>query len=679
MCGESVSDHNVRSFFEFLSEFWKFWTVMDFDLKRKEVGGRKLARNARKDRRKRKREKMLRVWAIRLQSVFRGNRTRREVRKSFRADFDKKTRDLSTLISMLRGKGVNFEPPAKLLIGLANLLIFFFENRVCEDATKRLNFVSTLFILAVHSKKSETNVMCCDETYSRFWKNMLNLCLRNMINVKTCAQLCVSVASEREIGVRSKTSSKLARDNLNFMRSRLRLTRLVLLNSFESRYASLERSHLVMNDSSSNSGISKVLSLMSSQTDFLSFILTVPGVANDFTNKLCGELIVSSKRLLQNLSLKTLCAVPSTSKFEVPIEKGGSAAYLLGNLVHIWMRSRRKQHIDSSYLVCLHSLAQSLPSDVFSRGGAHVVVKQNTTCRAVRLTKVLTRQLEMLASEIHIKDIVRSTLSHYDSRAKKFIQDDLSRQGEMISSKYADEMKNRKKSSRWNWLSRGSRWAQNLFASKKKKKKNNILQNVSIQSRKIALEGKKQTNSSTSELKRDVEEDHKIVRALCELCLLMIRRGDESHVEDENVKGHAILSCLCFSTPVVKHLWAYISESTKEVSSESVQPCVLELFCRLVSHELLVVDDVEWMESGVPLPILTFDTLITMLKPLVLKHVTREIVDHNSVLYAATGLLRHTYDRLAHIKLRGSIPVISPSQWLASPSSRKKWSAAGTC
>ena len=175
--------------------------------------------------------------------------------------------------------------------------------------------------------------MCCDETYSRFWKNMLNLCLRNMINVKTCAQLCVSVASEREIGVRSKTSSKLARDNLNFMRSRLRLTRLVLLNSFESRYASLERSHLVMNDSSSNSGISKVLSLMSSQTDFLSFILTVPGVANDFTNKLCGELIVSSKRLLQNLSLKTLCAVPSTSKFEVPIEKGGSAAYLLGNLV----------------------------------------------------------------------------------------------------------------------------------------------------------------------------------------------------------------------------------------------------------------------------------------------------------------------------------------------------------
>ena len=129
---------------------------MDFDLKRKEVGGRKLARNARKDRRKRKREKMLRVWAIKLQSVFRGNRTRREVRKSFRADFDKKTRDLSTLISMLRGKGVNFEPPAKLLIGLANLLIFFFENRVCEDATKRLNFVSTLFILSVHSKKSET-------------------------------------------------------------------------------------------------------------------------------------------------------------------------------------------------------------------------------------------------------------------------------------------------------------------------------------------------------------------------------------------------------------------------------------------------------------------------------------------------------------------------------------------
>ena len=89
------------------------------------MGGRKLARNARKDRRKRKREKILRVWAVRLQSVFRGNRTRREVRKSFRADFDKKTRDLSTLISMLRGKGVNFEPPAKLLIGLANLLIFF--------------------------------------------------------------------------------------------------------------------------------------------------------------------------------------------------------------------------------------------------------------------------------------------------------------------------------------------------------------------------------------------------------------------------------------------------------------------------------------------------------------------------------------------------------------------------
>ena len=135
------------------------------------------------------------------------------------------------------------------------------------------------------------------------------------------------------------------------------------------------------------------------------------------------------------------------------------------------------------------------------------------------------------------------------------------------------------------------------------------------------------------------------------------RRGDESHVEDENVKGHAILSCLCFSTPVVKHLWAYISESTKD-SSKEIQPCVVELFCRLVSHELLVVDDVEWMESGVPLPILTFDTLITMLKPLVLKHVTREIVDHNSVLYAATGLLRHTYDRLAHIKLRGSIPVI---------------------
>ncbi len=647
---------------------------MDFDLKRKEVGGRKLARNARKDRRKRKREKMLRVWAVRLQSVFRGNRTRREVRKSFRADFDKKTRDLSTLISMLRGKGVNFEPPAKLLIGLANLLIFFFENRVCEDATKRLNFVSTLFILSVHSKKSETNVMCCDET-SRFWKNMLNLCLRNMINVKTCAQLCVSVASEREIGVRSKVSSKLARDNLNFLRSSLRLTRLVLLNSFESRYASLERSELVMKDSSSNSGLSKVLSLMSDQKDFLSFILTVPGVANDFTNKLCGELIVSSRSLLQNL--KTLCAVPSTSRYELPIEKGGSAAYLLGNLVHIWMRSRRKQHIDSSYLVCLHSLAQSLPSDVFSRGGAHVVVKQNTTCRAVRLAKVLTRQLEMLASEIHIKDIVRSTLSHYDSRANKLIQEDLSRQGEMISSKYADEMKNRKKSSRWNWLSRGSRWAQNLFASKKKKKKkDSILQNVSSQSRKIAMEGKE--TSVVAEPKRDVEEDHKIVRALCELCLLMIRRGDESHVEDETVKGHVILSCLCFSTPVVKHLWAYISESTKD-SSKEIQPCVVELFCRLVSHELLVVDDVEWMESGVPLPIRTFDTLITMLKPLVLKHVTREIVDHNSVLYAATGLLRHTYDRLAHIKLRGSIPVISPSQWLALPSSRKKWSAAGTC
>ena len=153
----------------------------------------------------------------------------------------------------------------------------------------------------------------------------------------------------------------------------------------------------------------------------------------------------------------------------------------------------------------------------------------------LRLAKVLTRQLEMLASEIHIKDIVRSTLSHYDSRANKLIQDDLSRQGEMISSKYADEMKNRKKSSRWNWLSRGSRWAQNLFASKKKKRKIIFFKNVSIQSRKIAMEGKKTSIHQHQNPKRDVEEDWQIVRALCELCLLMIRRGDESHVEDEKM------------------------------------------------------------------------------------------------------------------------------------------------
>ena len=80
---------------------------------------------------------MLRVWAVRLQSVFRGNRTRREVRKSFRADFDKKTRDLSTLISMLRGKGVNFEPSSKITYWSCQSFDFFLKIESAKTRWKR--------------------------------------------------------------------------------------------------------------------------------------------------------------------------------------------------------------------------------------------------------------------------------------------------------------------------------------------------------------------------------------------------------------------------------------------------------------------------------------------------------------------------------------------------------------
>lgn len=59
---------------------------------------------------------------------------------------------------------------------------------------------------------------------------------------------------------------------------------------------------------------------------------------------------------------------------------------------------------------------------------------------------------------------------------------------------------------------------------------------------------------------------------------------------------------------------------------------------------------------------------------MICRHADREVIDHDSLLYAATGLLRHAYDRLAHIKLRGSVPVIDPSEWLASS---RKWSDAG--
>ena len=136
-----------------------------------------------------------------------------------------------------------------------------------------------------------------------------------------CTIVCLYGVGEKEIEY-AKTSSKLARDNLNFMRSRLRLTRLVLLNSFESRYASLERSHLVMKDSSSNQNLQSV-EFDVDQTDFLSFILTVPGGR---TILQISYAVSSSyhQNVFQNLSLKTLCAVPSTSKFEV--------TDLLGNL-----------------------------------------------------------------------------------------------------------------------------------------------------------------------------------------------------------------------------------------------------------------------------------------------------------------------------------------------------------
>jgi len=474
-------------------------------------------------------------------------------------------RDLSTLISMLKSKNVTFDPPANVLVGLAKLLVFFFENRVEDDSRKRLNYVATLFLISLHSKKRETNVMCCDES-RRFWNKMLSLCLSNILIVKTCAQLCVSVSSESEIPL--KSSQTIA--NRRFLTSdrAIQILRSVLFKSFESRFTSLERSRLVMDDPSSNSGLSKFLDMLilNHKKCFVSQILTIPGVANDFTSSTCFRFM-SSTVLLENLRLDTLGTVRASSKYNLPIKNGGSEAYLLGNLVHMWIKCRNKQ-MNDTYLVAVHNLARSLPSDVFSRSGAHCVVKKGTTCRAVRLANVLTRQLKLLASEAHVKDIVNTSLSHYHPRAEMLVKQDLARQDEIISSKYKDERKKRQES-RWNWLSSGSKWAKNLFASKKKKKKKKegVLKNVSSQSRQIAQTGK--GKSIIALKRRNVNEDHKIVRALCELCLLMIRRGDEINAEDENVRGHVILSFLCFSTCVVKDLWYVYSLSLSFCQSQT--------------------------------------------------------------------------------------------------------------
>lgn len=601
---------------------------MDFTFSSKEKGNEaraanKFARNARRNRQKRKKEKEIMISAIRLQARFRGNRTRREIKSSFRESYDKKTRDLSTLITMLKSKGVDFEPPAQLLVGIAKLLVFFFEDSIEEDATKRLNFLVALFIRSVHSTTTQNNVMCCyEENKNRFWRSILRLCIQNLLRVKICAQLCISVSSTKEIGVeKNETSRSLSVENLKFLMTNdvLSIIRSSMLKHVETNFMNLERAHsLMMNDdeSSTKRGLSKLLyhihfsSMNPNLSLLMCHILTIPAASTLLTKALCSK-ILSSKFLLRKTSLERLTKVPSSSKYALPIEQNGSAAYLLGNLVHIFMRSSRRRNVNDTYLVLLHTLACSLPRNVFSRGGAHVVVKQATTTKSVKLSKTLTRQLQLISSDVHVKGIVRSALSHYEVRANKLIKQDLERQGEISSDRAVQGTSFSAKS---NWLSNASKWARNLFSSKKKKKRNSVLKNVSSQSRKIAIEGKDSTKEQEELIvitKRDISEDHKIIRAMCDLCLLMIHRGDDVESSYDHVKGHVMLSQLAFSTPIVRHLWAYMIEidvvKRFQKDLKNLSPCV-ELFCRLVSHELLVVDDFEWMKKGTPLPVRTFST-----------------------------------------------------------------------